>query len=168
MLGLLSVTALAQSSNTPPQPRPQQPQVDPSSVSDDELKKFADATKAAREVRQNARKEIEKAVNDGGMEMSRFRKIMMQKRQQRAQQQGQQQGQGSAQKVEVTPEEEQKLQKIQKDIMAVQQKTNKKMRKKIKDSGMEVKRYQEIRTAVQQSPELMEKLQTMMQEGASG
>ncbi len=127
---------------------PQTPQ--DTDVSDKELETFASAFQQVQAIDQKAQQDMVKAVQDEGLSVQRYNEIL-------------QSEEDPTQNANPTEEEKQQLENANKQIDAIQQKAQQSMHKKIQDEGLTVKRYQEIAFAVQNSPELQEKLQQFMQ-----
>lgn len=149
LLGGVSLAAAQQ------QAMPPQQKVDPSSITDQELQQFADASQQAQQIQMQAQQDIRKIVNDHDMKFQRFQQIMMSK--QNPQMKG---------KVNVTDAEQQKIQDMKPAIMKVQQNNQKKMMTAIDESGLERQRFQQIFMALQQNKKLMQRFQKVMQDSA--
>ncbi|MFO7827215.1 MAG: DUF4168 domain-containing protein [Bacteroidales bacterium] len=119
-------------------------------VSDDELKTFASAFKQVQAIDQKAQQDMVKAVQDEGLSVQRYNELL-------------QNEENPEQNANPTEEEKQQFKKINISIEGIQMKAQESMHKKIQDEGLSIKRYQEIAFAVQNSPELQERLQQYMQ-----
>ena len=89
-------------------------------------------------------------IEEEGMEVQRFSEI-------------QQAQQNPNQEVEMTAEEEKAIENLMPKLQTIQQESQTVMQEKIKSAGLTMNRYQEIAQMIQQSPELQQKLQSMMQ-----
>ncbi|MFO7844332.1 MAG: DUF4168 domain-containing protein [Bacteroidales bacterium] len=127
---------------------PQTPQ--DTEVSDKELKTFASVFQQVQALDQKAQQDMVKAVQDEGLSVERFNEIL-------------QSEEDPSQDAKPTEEEKQQYENANKQIAGIQQKAQESMQKKIQDEGLSIQRYQEIAFAVQNSPELQEKLQQHMQ-----
>jgi hypothetical protein len=67
--------------------------------------------------------------------------------------------------IEVTASEEEMntIEEISKQLEGIQMKAQQSMQQKITDTGLSIERYQQIANVVQNSPELQQKLQQLMQ-----
>ncbi|SMO36436.1 DUF4168 domain-containing protein [Fodinibius sediminis] len=150
-LGLffLTGTAIAQIQ----QPQAQQPaQAD--SISDAELKKFANVTTEAQEVQQQMRDQVDSMLAEKNMEMERFQQIMMSKRNPQM-----------ADSVEVTEKEQKTMKEIQPKLMQMQQKSQQQMVSIIQDNDLQPQRFQQIMQAVRTNPEVMKRFQELSGNG---
>ena len=66
-------------------------------------------------------------------------------------------------KIPFTAEEEKAIENLMPKLQTIQQESQTVMQEKIKSAGLTMNRYQEIAQMIQQSPELQQKLQSMMQ-----
>lgn len=151
LLGLLLMTgpAVAQVQ----QPQQQQPaQAD--SITDTELKKFASVTVESQQIQQEMRDEVDSMLTTQDMEMDRFQQIMMSKRNPQM-----------ADSIEVTEEEEKKMEAIQPKLMEMQQKSQQEMVSIIQDNDLQPQRFQQIMQAVRTNPEVMKRFQELAGEG---
>lgn len=151
VLGMLLAANMAfaqgQQQQQPP-PQQQEPAVDPESVTDEELAMFAEISNKAEEVQADAEEKVSELVEDEGMEMDRFQEIMMS-----------QQNPQMSEEVEVSDEENEKIEKIQPEIMEINQDAQEQFVTIIEDEGLDPQRFQEIFQAIQSSPELMERFE---------
>lgn len=127
--------------------QPPTPQVD---VSNDELKQFAAAVQQVQMINMQTQQTMVKTVEDNGIELDRFNEIM--KSQQNPD-------------IEVTASEEEMntIEEISKQLEGIQMKAQQSMQEKITDTGLSIERYQQIANVVQNSPELQQKLQQLIQ-----
>lgn len=136
------------------QPQQQQPDVpSPDEISDEELVRFAETSDNIQPIQQKAQGEIEQAVEEEGMSFDRFRQVMM------AMQNPQMQDQ-----MDISSEEEETIQAIQPKLMEIQMSAEKEIVSEIENSGLNVERYQAIFYSLQQHPELMKRLEGLMDE----
>jgi hypothetical protein len=136
------------------QQQQQMPQpVDPSEISDDELKSFVATSQDIQKLRMESNKKVKKKVEAKGMKFQRFRKIMMSK-----------QNPKMADQVEVTSDEEETIQSLQSDLMKIQQQTRQQMMQKIQDGDLSMQRFQQIAMTMRQNPDLMKRVQEMQSE----
>lgn len=126
----------------------------PDSVSDKELKQFAQVTDAAKTIRQDVQQEVQTLVEDEGMEFARFQKIMMSRQNPKAKG-----------KVETTAEEENKIKNIQPQLMKINQQARQEFVQLIQQEGFTTRRFEQIMRAVQMSAELQQRLKQIQSEG---
>lgn len=151
LLGLLLMTGSAVAQVQ--QPQQQQPaQAD--SITDAELEKFADVTAESQKVQQKMRDELDSMLAEQDMEMERFQKIMMSKRNPQM-----------ADSVEVSPEEEETMEAIQPKLMEMQQKSQQEMVSIIQDNDLQPQRFQQIMQAVRTNPDVMKRFQEIAATG---
>lgn len=119
-------------------------------ISDEELGMFASAVQEIQILDQQAQQKMVKAIEEEGLEVQQFTSI------QKAESNPQQEAETDEETLEKYNNARQKVTKLQ-------QKVQGKMEKKIKETGLSVNRYQVISNKVQQDPELMKKVQKMIQ-----
>ncbi len=119
-------------------------------VTDKELKQFASAYQQVQNINQQAQQNMIEAVEEEGFEIQRFNEI-------------QQAQQDPNQDSDATDEEIRKYETASKKIEKIQGQAQQKVEKKISEEGLSLARYQEIIAAIQNSPELHEKLQEYLQ-----
>jgi hypothetical protein len=137
------------------QPQPQMPEVpSPDQISDDELIAFVDASDAIQPIQQNAQAEMQEAVEEEGIEWERFQQIMM------TMQNPQMAGQA-----DVSNEEQMAIQAVQPRLEEIEMEAYDDITSEIANQGIDVERYQAIFMSLQQHPELMERLEALMDEG---
>ena len=121
-------------------------------VSEDDLNLFASAFTEVQNINNAIQQEMVSVVEGEGIEVDRFNEI-------------QQAQQDPNQKVEATEEEKAQFVKATQKIQELQVQAQEKMRTKIEEEGLTIDDYQKIITAIQNSPELQEKLQKILEEG---
>lgn len=119
-------------------------------VSDSELEKFAKVQSKVKKMRQNTRQKMMSAVEEEGLNMREFSKIRKA-----------QMSRDSVKQAQITDEQKEKYKKARKNMQRVQQQSQKKMKKEIQKSDMEMRRFKEIGRAVKQDEELQKKLKNM-------
>jgi len=135
------------------QQQQQQPDLPTSAdVSDEELTQFVQTIADIEPIQMEAQAEIEKAVEEEELDFERFQQLMM------AMQNPQ-----MADQVEMSEEEEQKIQNIQPKLQEIQMGAEEEIIAKIEDNGLNVDRYQAIMMGAQQDQELMTRLQTELE-----
>lgn len=127
---------------------PQQQQ--PADVADEDLEKFAAALPQIQAIQKKAEGQIVAKLQEVGMEVQRYNEIAQ------AQQNPQVQ-------VELTAAEEQQLEEISLTMTEVQKKVEGEVIAAVEEQGLSMEEYREIFMAIQTSPELQEKLRTMME-----
>jgi len=156
MLVLVSTgLTFAQIQDQPQQPQqPQQPEVPaPDEISDDELVTFLEASDAIQPIQEKAQEDMQKVIEDEGMDFQRFQQIMM------AMQNPQ-----MADQMDVSADEEESIQAMQPKLMEIEVEATEEISTEIADKGLQVERYQAIFMSLQQHPELMERLEGLMDE----
>lgn len=127
---------------------PQTPQE--TDVSDNDLETFAAAFQQVQAIDQKAQQDMVKAVQDEGLSVERYNELL-------------QNEENPEQNANPTEEEKQQFENVNIQIKGIQNKAQQSMHKKIQDEGLSIKKYQEIAYAIQNSPELQERLQQFMQ-----
>lgn len=131
-------------------------QADTVTVSDQELKKFAETAQELQEIQKEIQGEVQEMVSKEDMEFQRFQQIMMSK-----------QNPQMAQKIEVTDEEEATIEKLQPEIQKISQEAQQKQVSVIQEQGLTPQRFQQIAQAVQSDPEMMKRFQQMSADTSS-
>jgi len=149
LCAVLGFTAVQAQVNQVPAQMQQQQQATPD-ISDEELQKFVDAFQEIQVENQKIQQKMIAEIQEEGMEVQRFSEI-------------QQAQQNPNQEVEMTAEEEEAIESLMPKLQSIQQESQTVMQEKIKSAGLTMNRYQEIAQMIQQSPELQQKLQSMMQ-----
>lgn len=127
----------------------QQPQpAQPDSITDTELKKFADVTTESQKIQQQMRTEVDSMLVQEDMDMERFEEIMMSKRNPQM-----------ADSVEISEDEKKTMETIQPKLMEMQQKSQQQMVSIIQDKNLQPQRFQQIMQAVRTNPEVMKRFQ---------
>lgn len=130
------------------QQQQQQQPAQADSITDAELEKFANVTVESQKIQEEMRSEVDSMLADQNMEMERFEKIMMSKRNPQM-----------ADSVEVTSEEEKKMEAIQPKLMEMTQESQQQMVSIIQDNDLQPQRFQQIMQAVRTNPEVMKRFQ---------
>lgn len=135
----------------------QQPQMpdapSPDEISDDELLTFVNASDAIQPIQQSAQQDMQEVIEDEGMQWERFQQIMMSM-----------QNPQTAGQMDISEEEEQTIQEVQPKLQEIEVEATDEIRSEITNQGIEVERYQAIFMSLQQNPELMERLEELMDE----
>ncbi len=121
-------------------------------VSDEELTQFVKTIADIEPIQMEAQAEIEEAVEEEELDFERFQQLMM------AMQNPQ-----MADQVEMSDEEQQKIQSIQPKLQEIQMSAEEEIIAMIEDNGLNVERYQAIMMGAQQDQELMTRLQTELE-----
>lgn len=132
---------------------PQPPSAPSVSVSDAEIEQFTAALVAIQSIQQNAQTEIGKIIQDSSFSRQRFIEIY-----QARQQSGEQ---GS--EVELSDDEQQAYQQTMSEISEIQNGLQSRVQDAISEEEMEVSRFNEIYSALSQSPEIQERVRSEMQ-----
>lgn len=125
-------------------------------VSDEELTQFVQTIADIEPIQMEAQAEIEGVVAEEEMDFERFQQLMM------AMQNPQ-----MADQVEMSDEEQQKIESIQPKLTEIQMEAEEEIIAKIEDNGLDVDRYQAIMMGAQQDQQLMQRLQAEL-EGIDG
>lgn len=126
----------------------QQKTATPDSVSDKELEQFANVADSARSIQQEVESKVQTLVEDEGMKFTRFQQIMMSK-----------QDPDAPGQVKATKKEEETIQKIQPQLMQINQQAQQQFVQVIQDEGLSTQRFQEIMRAIQTDPRLQQRLE---------
>lgn len=136
---------------------PQQPQApsvpSPNEITDQELVTFIAASDAIQPIQEAAQSSMISVIEEEGMEIGRFQEIML------AMQNPQ-----LAATLEISPEEEQALHQMRPRLMEIETRASGEMQDEINEKGLEVERYQEIYRSLLQYPELMERLEVLLED----
>lgn len=117
-------------------------------VSDEELQQFVTTISDIEPIQMELQSDVEELVGEHDISMERFQQLMM------AMQNPQ-----MADQVEISDEEQSKIEDIQPQLNELQMSAEEEMVEKIEDNGMNVERYQAIMMGAQQDQELMTRLQ---------
>ncbi len=151
---VLVCSGLAVAQGQQQQPQPQMPEVPaPEEISDNELIAFVDASDAIQPIQQNAQAEMQEAVEGEGIAWERFQQIMM------SMQNPQMAGQ-----LDVSEEEQVAIQAVQPKLEEIEIEAYDEITSEIANQGIDVERYQAIFMSLQQHPELMERLEGLLDE----
>lgn len=120
-------------------------------VSDKEVEQFVAAVKEVQVINQESQQSMISAVQESGLDIQRFNQIY-----------GAMQDPNTD--VEASDEEMEKFNKANTEIVSIQTEAQQEMEKKILEQDLTIERYQEINMQVQDDPELMKKVQTLLQE----
>ncbi|MDI6402505.1 DUF4168 domain-containing protein [Balneolaceae bacterium ANBcel3] len=134
--------------------QPQQPQMQEAiEVSDEELKKFVDASISAQQIQTESQMQMMAVVEEEGLDVDTYNTII----------QGMQAGE-TAEDMEVTSDQMDQFESAYAQIGEIEQEAETKLIAAIESEGMDIERFQQVFAAVQQSPELQQKMQQMFQE----
>jgi hypothetical protein len=152
-VGLLVMagSAVAQVQQAPQQQAPQPANAD--SITDQELQKFAKVSTEMQTIRQGMSQKVDSMLAETDMEMERFQKIMMSKRNPKM-----------ADSVSVSSEEQATIKKIQPKLMKLSQGAQQKMVGIIKEEGLQPQRFQQLMQAVRSNPEVMKRFKKLTQD----
>lgn len=150
--------ALAQGQQNQQQMPPQMPNLPTSAdVTDEEIDNVVQTIMDLTPIQQEAERKMEEAVQEGGIEVERFRQIIA------TMQNPQMSG-----APEVTDEEMQTLQSLQPALMQIQTEAQQQIVAKIEENGFTTQRYQSIMMGAQQDPELRNRIETQLEEQEQG
>lgn len=152
--GSSSQSAPAPGSAQPPQSQTQPPvqQAPQAQVSQQDLQKFANAIKKLQPIQREAQTQITQAIQQQNFSEKRFGEIYQSRRNPQAQ---------AAPKV--TPEESKKFEVVSAKIDQIDKVTQSKMEKTVQEEGLDVKRFNQIFSAIRQDPALLQQVQKMIQ-----
>ncbi|UJH92232.1 DUF4168 domain-containing protein [Antarcticibacterium sp. 1MA-6-2] len=141
--GLFSGTAVI--AQVPQANQQQEQQV---KVTDAELEKFAAAYQGIQVANQDAQKKMIAAVEEQDLKIETFNEIHQAKMQNK--------------KVEASKEDQEKHAKAVETLDKLQPEIQAQMEKIITDAGLTVERFEQINTAMQSNPEILQRLQKIM------
>ncbi|MCW9707613.1 DUF4168 domain-containing protein [Fodinibius salsisoli] len=144
---LMAGSAVAQVQQQAPQPA----QAD--SITDQELQKFAQVSSESQKIRQEMGQKVDSMLAETDIDMQRFQKIMMSKRNPQM-----------ADSLDVTAEEEETIKEIQPKLMKMSQNAQQKMIGIIQNNGLNPQRFQQLMQAVRSNPEVMKRFQKITQD----
>src|SRR5690554_5234931 len=146
LLGALlsTVTAFAQVGTQQAQP------LNPDEITDDDLQMIVNISDSATGIQEEANIQIKEIVENEGMEFERFQEIVM----------SQQNPQLAAQ-LELTDDEQETLEKIQPDLMIVNQEAQVQYQETIENEGLTLEKFQQIAMAIQTHPEVAERFEAL-------
>jgi hypothetical protein len=121
-------------------------------ISDEELEKFIDIDMQLQPMQQQAQQEMVAKVEEKGMAVEKYQEIA----------QSQQQGDTAA----FTDDELQSFNEINEDLSEIDSQLRQDVETKIEEEGVTMERYQEIAMAINQDPNLQQKLQEIYQRKA--
>ena len=153
-----AAAALAQGQQNQQQMPPQMPDLPTSAdVTDEEIDNVVQTIMDLTPIQQEAERKMEETVQEGGIEVDRFRQII-------ATMQNPQMSGGS----DITDEEMQTLQSLQPALMQIQTEAQQQIVAKIEENGFTTQRYQSIMMGAQQDPELRNRIETLLEEEEEG
>lgn len=120
-------------------------QVEQSTVSDEEMSKFATTFQKMRMMNQEMQMEMTKVVSEEGMEVARFNEIHTAKMDPNSE-------------IETTETEEEQYQKILTSLEASSAQFQQKMETTVRDGGLSIQRYEQIAAQLESDPELQARL----------
>ena len=136
------------------QQAPEMPDLPTSSeVSDDELTKLVSTIFDLEPIQIHAQEQIQEALESENISVERFQQMMM------AMQNPQ-----LADEINITEEEMAKLETIQPALIEIQGEADREMVEKIEENGFTMERYRSIVMAAQQDPELMARIEVLLEE----
>lgn len=139
------------------QQQPQMPDLPASSdVSDDEIEQIATTIGELEPIQVKAQEKIGAALEEEGISMERFQQMMM------AMQNPQ-----MADQVDISDEEMATIEGMQPKLMEIQGEAEQEMSAKMEENGLTMERYRMVVMGAQQDPDLMERLQSELEENDS-
>ncbi|TVQ45605.1 MAG: DUF4168 domain-containing protein [Saprospirales bacterium] len=122
-------------------------QIETTEVEDAELKKFVEIQEMITETQQSVQPKMIEVIQNNEFELNRFIEIS--------------QAIEHNQEIDATEEEMERFEETENTINELQMVANQSISDGIQERGLTVERYQEIMMAVQQSPELQNRLQDL-------
>ncbi len=135
-----------------PASQPQAQEASQAEISQEELQQFAKAIKQLQAIQQESEQKVVKAIQGEGLSQERFREISQV-----------QQNPETQLTTEVTEEEMQSFKKAVARVTELLQAAQSKMEQAVRAEGLEIQRFNQIATAVKQTPALQQELQQMTQ-----
>ncbi len=130
------------------------PQVAPAtSVSKEEVQKFASAIKQILAINQASESEAVQAIKAEGLTEQRFDEIYKSQRDPKA-----------TPTAQVQPKERQGYDRVVAKLVQIQKDSDAKMEKAVQAQGLEVPRFNQIFEAAQKNPQLRQEIQTLVQQ----
>lgn len=133
-------------------PAPASPTTPQTKISDDELKKFAGATKQLLAIVNDAEGQMVQAVQKQGLSETRFNEIYQSKKNPTVKPAAQ-----------ITPKEEESYKQAVSQLTQIQEAARAKMDKAVQGQGLQMERFNQIFVAVQNDPQLRQEVRKMIQ-----
>jgi len=122
-------------------------------VTDDELDQFVNASTSAQQIQMDSQQEMITIVENEGLAVETYNQIA----------EGRQMGQ-TDDELNVSTEDLERYDRASESIAEVERDIEADLTTAIEDEGMDMQRFQEINMAIQQDPELQQRVQEKMQE----
>jgi len=136
------------------QQQPQMPDLPTSTdVSDEEIEQIASTIGELEPIQVKAQQKMGAALEEEGISLERFQQMMM------AMQNPQ-----MADQVNISDEEMATIQQMQPKLMEIQGEAEQEMSAKMEENGLTMQRYRMVVMGAQQDPELMERLQSELED----
>lgn len=135
-----------------PKPLPQVQQAPQGEISQEDLQKFANAVKKLQPIQQEADTQITQAIQQQNLSQKRFGEIYQARRNPQAKP-----------TTAITPEETKKFDQVGAKIQDIEQATQSKMERAVRDEGLDIQRFNQIFAAIRQNLALLQKVQQMIQ-----
>ncbi len=129
-------------------------QTEDSSISDKQLEQFANAYQVVQQESMKIQQQMMGVIQETGLQPQRFNEMY-------------QASNNPNKEVEATEEEKKKFESALAKIESMQKTIQASMEEKIKSSGIEMKLYESIMAKMQSSPELQQRLQSIMMKSGS-
>lgn len=150
LVAAFSVPAFAQVQSQPPA-------INSDDITDEELKMVVNIADSATHIQEEANLKMKKIVESEGMKFERFQEIVM------AQQNPQ-----LAARVEITDDEQTLLEKVQGNLMLVNDEAQQKYIATIENEGLTVEKFQQIAMAIQSDTEVARRFEEIRAAGTGG
>lgn len=121
-------------------------------VSNEDLEKFATIYLEINKVDQLAQNEMMETITNEGMDVEVFNDMMNAY-------------QNPDEQLEASNEELEQFQDVASKVVDIQNKAQEEMQQVILDNGFTIEKYQEVAAAIQENPELQQKVQEYFQQG---
>lgn len=121
-------------------------------VSNEDLEKFANIYLEINKVDQLAQNEMVETITNEGMDVEVFNNMMNAY-------------QNPDETLEASNEDIQQFQEVATKVVEIQNNAQEEMQQVILDNGFSIEKYQEVATAIQENPELQQKIQEYFQKG---
>ncbi len=131
----------------PQQPQQQEVRTD---FTDEELEKFVTAAQEVMAIQQQTSQQVHESIEEEGLTVQEFQQMF-------------QAMQDPQTEFEATAEEEQAFDNAMQKVSEIQQGADERSMQAVEDAGLSYQEYEEIMTAYQQSPEVQQRVNELMQ-----
>lgn len=131
-------------------PSPESEASSETDISSEELEKFAAAIQKMRSIRMESRDQMSQALQEEGLSPQRFREILKSK-------------QDPETEADASQAELNKFENATQELGQIQQETQTDMKEAVESEGLKVPRFQEILSAVRETPDLQKQVQQIIE-----